>query len=557
MPFYKNERIQLYFFFFAITVAIYGITYKAGFTTDFMGWLHNFDNYSFSEVINSEPNHIKSFYQFTHLLMYGMTFLFRLSGLPWFILFSGLFAFNAYSVFMIFNKIMENVGFEKNRVVPLFGVLFFILSPYQAEVMVWRASFHYLTGFAMMLSVVRLALAYTENPKPKYIYWAIIIFVCSCFSLEYFLFTPFVVLIFLGFSWLMKTNQLTNKPTNQLTNKLKYFVGIPLAFDALYFSVHHAITGKWFAHGRDATNLHLLSVHSFSTYGKYFVKELLFVRYLKVETKEKIFAFIDTPYIGWFILFIGLSIIVRGVFNFTKISAHLKLLFLNLALFSLLLVPVFSIFFSWILLSENDRYCYIPSAFLFMAFAIALSRLPKIIFYAVSIAYFLLSSYLLIKTNRIWQQSEKIVSNISKSFNYWETEEVYILNAPDNYSGIPMFRMNNDTSGVVEAAEVYQKRKFKGRAFDVLQYNMTSPTDGVSVQKISQDTIKVTLNQWGNWWWKYGIGCGDYETADYKVKIDNDCGRCYTLIMKNRKLGRVFLYQTGNELKEIIIPDTK
>ena len=524
-----------------------------------MGWLHNFDNYSFSEVINSEPNHIKSFYQFTHLLMYGMTFLFRLLGLPWFILFSCLFAFNAYFVFMIFNKIIEDVGFEKNFMVPLFGVLFFMLSPYQAEVMVWRASFHYLTAFAMMLSVVRLALAYTENPKPKYVYWAIFIFACSCFSLEYFLFTPFVVLIFLGFNHLTQknklinqsTNQLTNKPTNQLTGSIYSFVCIPLAFDALYFSVHHAITGKWFAHGRDATNLGIFSVQSFSTYGKYFVKELFFVRYLKLETKEKFFAFIDMPYISLFILFIGIGIIVWGVFNFTKTSAYSKLIFLNLALFSLLLVPVLSIFFSWILLSENDRYCYIPSAFLFMAFAIALSRLPKIIFYAVSIAYLLFSSYLLIKTNRIWWKSEKIVSNISKSFNSWEAEEVYILNAPDNYSGVPMFRMNNDTSGVVEAAEVYQKRKFKGRAIDVLQYNITSPTDGVSVQKISQDTFVVTLNQWGNWWWKYGIGCGDYETADYKVKIDNACGRCYTLVMKKRKSGRVFLYQTGNELIEI------
>ena len=566
MPFYKNKNLQLYLFFFAITTAFYGITYKAGFTTDFMGWFHNYDNYSFSEVINSEPNHIKSFYQFTHLLMYAMTFLFRLSGLPWFILFVGLFSLNVYFIFTIFRKLFNDLKLENGFAVAMFGVLFFMLSPYQAEVMIWRASFHYLTGFAMMLGIVTLALKYSENPKLLYVYWAIGIFICSSFSLEYFLFTPFVVLIFLIFKAWTNDFRLSiwfnnfKNPKSKIQNpkSINYFVGIPLLIDALYFIVHRAITGKFFAHGRDMTNLSILSLNSFSTYAKYFVKELFFLRHLKHETKEKIFSFLDTPYVAWIIIFVGIGIVVLGLINFSKISARAKLLLLNFSLFSVLLVPVMSIFFSWILLSENDRYCYMPSAFLFMGLSIALSRLPKILFYTIAGAYLLFSSYLLIKTNRIWWKSEKIVSNMSKTFHSWEATEIYVLNAPDNYNGVPMFRVTNDTSGVVEAAEVYQKRKFNGKAIDVLQYNMTTPSDGVEVKVISPDTLVVTLNQWGNWWWKFGIGGGDYETTDYKVKTDfSNCNKCYTLIMKNRKPGRVFLYQTGNELKEVIIKNEK
>jgi hypothetical protein len=542
----KNSPFKTFFLFFALTVLLYGNTYKAGFVTDFMGWLSNFDHYSFKAVLNSEANNIKSFYHFTHLLMYGMTAVFGRSGLPWFLLFSALFSLNAYLVFRLFIKIFEALGVENGRIIAWIGVLAFVLSPYQAEVMVWRASFHYLTAFAMMLGIVNLSLAYLENPLPKYVYWATGIFICSVFALEFFLFTPFVVALLMTFWWLNFPNSFNLKKV------ILGFVLTPLSIMGVYFISHYFIRGEWFAHGRGAANLNLLSLNSFSTYGKYVLKELFFVRYFTPAVKHKIFNQMDSPSLAWVISIVLIAITALGLLYFKRYSPKNKALFFSFSVFSLLLVPVLNLYFAWELLSENDRYGYMASAFLFMAFTLVLSQLPKPVFYGLSLMYLLISSYFLLKTNRLWHASEKVYSSLTESFHWWEAEEVLVLNAPDNYQGIPLFRVYENDSGIREAAEVYNKRPVKAKMLDVLQYNLTSPTDGANVRVESDSVLVVSLNQWGNWWFHKGIGAANYETADYQVKIDfNGCGRCYKLILKNRKANRVILFQNAGALKEV------
>jgi hypothetical protein len=545
----KNSPLKIYILFFTLTLGVYGTTYKAGFVTDFMGWLYCFDHYPFSAMLNSEANNIKSFYHFTHLLMYCMTAVFGRSGLPWFLLFSALFSLNAYFIFKLFIKIFEKLGVKNGEIVAFVGVLAFILSPYQAEVMVWRASFHYLTAFAMMLGYVHLVLKYLESPLPKYIYWAMGIFMCSVFALEFFLFTPFVVAVLLAFWGLAFTNDFINKFTKRTFG---WFVFTPLSIIGIYFIFHRAIRGEWFAHGRGAANLQLISLESFSTYGKYALKELFFIRYLPFSVKFKIFSALDNPSVSWGISTLLMGISTLGLYYFKGFSAKNKSLFLCFGLFSLLLVPVLNLFFAWELWSENDRYGYMASAFLFMGFALVLSKLPKSVFYAFSIGYLLLSGYWLLKTNRIWWKSEKVYSQLTDSFHWWEADEVLVLNAPDNYAGIPMFRVYDADSGIREAVEVYTKRLIKAKMLDVLQYNMTSPTDGANVRVESDSVLVVTLNQWGNWWFRNGKGASAYETNDFLVKPDfNGCGRCYKLVLKNRKANRVILFQNGGVLKEV------
>lgn len=542
----KNSPFKTYILFFTLTVLVYGLTYKAGFVTDFMGWLYNFDHYPFKAVLNSEANNIKSFYHFTHLLMYGMTALFGKQGLPWFLLFSALFSLNAFWVYRLFIKIFDALALENGQIIATIGILCFMLSPYQAEVMVWRASFHYLTAFAMMLGIVHLALLYVKNPLPHYAYLAIGIFLCSAFALEFFLFTPFVVLILLAF-WAL------NFPHSfDVKKALMWFVFTPLSIIGLYFIFHYNLRGEWFAHGRGAANLNIVSPEGFATYSKYVLKELFFIRHLPHLTKQKIFSACEIPTLSWAILFTVLAISVLGLAYFKALSAKNKALFLSFCLFSLLIIPVMNLYFAWELFSENDRYCYMASAFLFMGFALVLSKLPRVLFYALSISYLLFSSYLLMKTNRIWWKSEKVYSHLVENFHWWEADDILILNAPDNYAGIPMFRVYGSDSGIREAVEVYHKRTLKARTIDVLQYNLTSPTDGAHVEVDSAGILIVTLNQWGNWWFRNGIGASDYETDDYSVKTDfKGCGRCYRLILKNQKANRVILFQNGNELKEV------
>ena len=546
LSFYKNTLFQQYACFLILTLLVYFNTRQAGFVTDFLGWQSDFDNNSAWAVINGDRYNIKSFYHFTHILMYAMTSVFRLNGTAWFLLFSSLFALNGLFVFRLFIYLFNKLEIPHSTAIAIIGVLFFMLSPYQAEVMVWRASFHYLTGFAMMLSFVHLALQYVDNQQVKYWVWAMAIFFCSIFSLEFFLFTPFVVLILMVFLYL-------NFPQSfDLKNVLIRFVGIPLSMIVGYFILYRLTHEKWIAHYGSKNHTALISPESFATYGKYVAKYLGFIRHFKHTTKETIFGYFSTPSVSWLILIVVLSIAVLGLVLLKKMNNRNRLIFLNFGLFSLLIAPVMTLYFSYTLLTENDRYGYMASAFLFMGLALILSKLPRFLYYGIAIFYLCLSTYLLLKTNRNWYKSEKVFTHLVKEYNYWDAAEVLILNAPDNYAGMPMFRVLAEESGVKEAIEIYQHRKMNTRMIDVAQYNMTTPDDGAHVRVDSANQMMVIFNQWGNWWWRAGKGATNYENDLYKIKFDyNGCGNCYQLTFKNNKPRSVLLFQVGNQFKKV------
>lgn len=542
----NKTNIRHFLLFFFLTTILYFNTRNAGFVTDFLGWQSNFDNLPFLSVINGDAYNIKSFYHFTHLLMYPMTAIFRLSGMPWFLLFASLFAFNAYMIFKIFLQLFTNWKIKNAYIIALIGVLMFIVSPFQSEVMVWRASFHYLTSFAMILIIVDLSRRYIEQPLNKYAVIATLIYLCSVFSLEFFLFTPLIVLVLVVFQRLNNPNFPNIKAT------LWRFVGVPFLMMGGYFVLYRLTHEKWIAHYGSKNHTQLLSPEAFATYAKYVVKYLGFIRYFKHSIKESFYAFWATPSVSLLVMVVVLLMAVGGLIFFNKLSAHNRLIYLTFALFSLLLAPVMTLFFSYVLLNENDRYGYMASAFLFMGFSLFLSKLPKTLYYTLAAIFIIISTYFTIKNVQYWAKSEKLMSLLIQNYKWWETTKtVYVLNAPDSYEGMPMFRTFGDDSAVAEALQLNQQRTLKAPIVDVAGYNMTAMDNGAHVRVDSLNQVFVTFNQWGTWWWHKGNGASNYETDDYHVQFDyKGCGNCYKLRFKNNKQ-RLLLFQTGDTWKEV------
>jgi hypothetical protein len=543
----KCFTLKLYAFFWLTLFGIYWQTHNAGFVTDFYGWMTNFDTLSFADCINGTNYNIKSFYQVTHLVMYALTYLFRMTGLPWYVVFVSLNALNVVFLYKLFTKIASKLQIENAETITFLGLLMFVSSPYQAEVMVWRASFHYLLGFGFMLSILLLFLNYMEEPKLKHWLGAMLIFIISIFSIEYFLFTPFILLVFILFWYLNAFKKYNFKDL-----LLRFFV-LPLLLVGAYFLMYKTANGKWVAHYGASSENGLFSLNSFSTYGKYVFKHLFFIRYLEHAEKETVFNFFNTPSVSVIVLGLIMAASVLGIVYFKKLSAKGRLLMLNFGFFSILLVPVLNLFFSTLLLNENDRYGYLPSAFLMFGLALGLSYLPKKLFYFSSIGYILLSSFLLLKTNRMWFHAENIRHNLVQNYHWWEGENIVFLNVPDDIRGMYIFRSPSEISGLAESVEIEHQRKIKARTFDVAQYNLTSINDGVSVKMPSRDTAIVTLNQWGNWWWRNGKGASNYENDVFKVQFDyNGCGNCYRLILKDTTVKNTLIYQVGYEMKEVV-----
>ena len=90
--------------------------------------------------------------------------------------------------------------------------------------------------------------------------------------------------------------------------------------------------------------------------------------------------------------------------------------------------------------------------------------------------------------------------------------------------------------------------------YDIFQYNMTTPDDGVKVEQIGPMQLKVTFHQWGNWWHRNGIGASSYENEYYKAEtLDYP----YQVTFKQFPEGSVIIYQDGKDWKEFKLDSEK
>ncbi len=538
-----------FLFFLVLTLAFYFDTRAAGFVTDFLGWQFCFQHDDFWQILHASNRGIKSFYHFTHLQMWILTRLFGDSQWAWWIVFSSLHAFNAILIFHFFKKMSNIVSFKNDLEIYFLVSLLFLLSPIQTEVLVWRASYHYLTGFAMQWLFLNSLLKYLETSDKKYVIWANIIFFLSLFSLEFFLFTPFVAIGILIFYKLCKSADALF--LNQLRNAALRFVGIPFVFILGYFVTYKLTYGVWIAHYGGKSYANLFSFSTVSTFGKYLIKHLALVRY--APNGIKIFDILggSLGFVGIVIL-LFLTLLFLGLFYFKRLGNALKVSIFSFFTGILLLMPVLTWYFSVVGLVENDRYGYFASPFLFLFVLVLLHRLPKTAMVSIGFLYLSFHIFYLLETTNLWFLSGKTFSNLIKKYERSkESDEILILNLPDAMRGVPMFRIYRYGSAFKDAytsSFLPTKIDSAQKIYDVMRYGMTNGDNSVHVIVDSPDTIRVKFNQIGTWWVSPVWGENDYENESFKVKTNWDS---YTLTLKPTTNRRKLLFQVTDHWKTV------
>ncbi|MCW3120822.1 MAG: hypothetical protein JWQ38_314, partial [Flavipsychrobacter sp.] len=167
---------------------------KAGFVTDYTGWLDQVKNHAFREYINRTNFHAVSMYQVTQLTTYVFYKLFGINAWLWHLLFITLHTINACLLYIFSRSLLYDAGVANNRTIPLIGVLLFCVSPYLSEVIVWEPAFHFLTGLMFILIILRCVQLYVHSGSGKYIGFALLVYLASLFTLEVFYITPWLVL---------------------------------------------------------------------------------------------------------------------------------------------------------------------------------------------------------------------------------------------------------------------------------------------------------------------------------------------------------------------------
>ena len=527
----------LFVFFFLLVLLIYYPALQAGFVTDFYGWQDKFNHGTYADALKTFGWHANQ--QFGSLCSFVIYKLFDLNGWGWYLLFSFMHALNGWLLFQLSRKLLEKQAVKNASLISAIAGLLFLLSPYAAEVLVWKVCFHYLLSGFFLLAILSWLIRYLETSK-TFILWIIHgLFALSLFTLEMAFITPLMICVVMVW-W----NSIEKVP-HAAGTILRLLVPQILLITGFLF-LNKITLHDWMGHYGTETHLKFKLTEVLSNYFGYFLKYLFFTRYLDFAVALKIYK-VAEPVTGQVILTLCAAGLLALFFLFyKKLSPQIKAAGWCWILFSIAFIPVLTLYFVRLLNGENDRYGYIASMFFWMMMVVLLSSFPMKIFVPLNVVLIGISIFLLVKTVRWWSESNHIYYSLLNDFRWYDRDQVMVLNIPDNYHGLYMYRIYRDPSALKEGLELIRRKPFAGDMHDVVNFNMMTPADGVHVRKDSANAITLQFNQWGNWWWREGVGAGDYENEIYKVHIDGDCHIQFKHLMPNHAL----IYQVGDRWQE-------
>ena len=522
-PGWRSFAILLFF-----TLLLFSPVYGAGFVTDFLGWIDCYQDTSLLEAHTCFG--VKGLYYVPFILLYTFSALFGFTALPWFLAFAGFHALNGYLLMRMLSTLGKLYSVKTTGLFLYVSALLFLVSPYQVEVVAWKACFNYLSACAFLLLTIHYYARYLISGKSKFLFFSMGILMVSLFNIEFALVLP----VILAWMHLMRPG---SRPGLKGLKSLGLIAGVILVF----LFINSFIIGKYVGHYElDYDMLNPLALASAEL--KYLIKTLGYFRFTPYLIQEQVYGAVSSPIAGGIFLLILIGAIVYVLARRLRLSnGKLYVAFLTGSAL-ILILPVAHLYFYFLQFSENDRYTYLALAFLMPALTYSLLSIKHLAGKVLLSIYGTVGLALCIMMCMIWKDSQKIYSTLIETFTWHESDEVYLLNVPDNYRGTFMLRNIGADSALEEVIRLLAGKN-TGKFYDVAQYNMATPTDGVSVEKVGTDSIKVEFNQWGNWWWRNGMGALFYKNDKYKMTPN---GQHYIMELKDVSSTAAFIYFDGS-----------
>jgi hypothetical protein len=527
--------------FILTSLALYWPTRDAGFVMDWLGWQAAYNRAGWAGVPGSFG--YPGLHPVLHLGNYLLYWLFGANSPIWYGVFAIVHGLNAWLLFRLALRLPVHAPAGRTLFVAFTAGVLFLLSPYAAEVVVWRVCLHYLLALLFAQMAMHRTLDYLHSGKRRD-WWQIqLFFALGLFSFEWSLVVPVLLLI------LVVTRHFSPRSDAPLMPLLGKLFAPQAGLLALYFLINKLRIGDWVGHYGAETHLNFQPRVILATMFKYVVKQFGFARHWEHAEKTRLFDGLEAGWPFW----LGAGLLVLGALVwlvfFRRANARIQWAGAAFAWFFVALLPVSNLYFCYLQLSENDRYGYFATGFGWLGFALLLSFLPKIPARLIMLALLVLSLHLLAGTNRYWAASEQLYNDLVQDFRWYDRDEVIILASPDNYHGVFMLRIIGQPNGFNEALEMRRGRAFAGNMWEVAQFNVSNPSDGVKVEKEKGKLLyKVSFRQDGNWWWRNGIGATDYENDRYLFRMKE---WHVEVELKEKRPKTVVIYPDGGKWVEV------
>ncbi len=497
-----------------ITLAgwLYWPALEAGFISDFTGHQMLFENGAALGWWNSYGWHGNQPVLFG--LMNAWYHWFGIQPLPWYWLFIGFHAANALLLGLLGYRVWERAA-DASLVIPSALVLsvFYVIHPYQTEVVVWKVCLHYLISTAALFGA--LLLLFRLQPLTDLKQWIILhtAFLVALFSLELALVYP----VILGLSvWWWGSELGWSK--NQI-NRLWLRIGIPQFTLILgYFLLNKSRMGVWVGHYGDDVHLRFSIKDLAGNALNYLVKYLAFSRDWAHEAKAEI-ADLPTSHPAFVVITLGLLLAIYIVLlvRHRRLTRLQRTTLWASGLYPLALAPVLSLYFAWIGYVENDRYGYLAAAFFLLAVQSVLLHLPKWLLLATWIGLLTLQFNLSRANIHRWRDSQRLFQALLDDWRWTDAQEVFVLGVPDNYQGISVFRSFVPGESLRDGLRWTAKKQGIGPILEVAAFQVTDLSDGLEVSQLDSVTWAVDFRQWGNWFLRKGLGASDFQENGYQV----------------------------------------
>ncbi len=531
--------------FLLITLITYFPTIGSGFVFDFVGWQRLYDQGSFTDIINCFG--YKGNQQVYHLFFYTIYYFFHLKGLPWYFVFCALHAFNGWLLFVWMRQVTHDWGISIPFVFILLTILVFLIHPYCVEPVAYKACVQYLISLSAILGLLILVPRYIIKGEVRYLWMSVGIYFLSLFAIEISYVTPIVLSLYLWMYSRIPPANYFSKP-----RAIQVVISVWLLL-FLCLLINKFTLGAWVGHYGTAVHFNFDPMGMISTETKYLVKHLTDARMFSFSIKNFLFdQLLSNTMATSLFLFTGLLVISLYLFRSKSWKRKWHLVFFALAASLIYTLPVSNLFFYHLDVGANDRFSYVPLVFAWVFVAALIADVAK---KAVIPAFSMLLVLQLFWQQKIihyWHESTIVLHSLKTDYRWRDASHVFVLNSPDNYKGVWMTTMIRINSGIDELIDHQTNRENKGIMYDIYQFNMNSPNDGVKVEQTGPMQLKVTFNQWGNWWHLYGIGATPYENEYYKAEV---LDYPYQVTFKQFPPGSVIIYQDSMKWKEFVLKE--
>jgi len=533
-----------YVLFPVLSLVWYLPTYQYGIASDFIGWVYKYKAGDFSDILNCFG--YNGLHQVFHFINYSFFSIFGINKVAWYIWFALLHGINASLLFYFLKQWKKKWSFEAKHIEWYVAILF-LISPYQVEVVTWKACMHYLLSMMSLMYGFILLINFLTGGSNRTLWTMHALFFASLFVLEINLSAPFMFLAFV-----LCDHFVTNCESSLKDKILKIF--LPQAGLILtYFIMNKLILGDWVGHYGSEEHLEVGITEVIGHGWTYFAKYLGFVHMLSYELKDSIYKSISSGPVVYAILFLLLITFGFAVRKFKNLDRRLHFSGTALVMFFMALVPVLSLFFYYVTPYINDRYSYYASPFFFIFLTSLFYFLSSNWRYACLILYVILnlvhSRNMIENTARAAQGMDYMLQNLP--CEDMAGKEVFLLALPDNFGGNYFYRaFTDDAETFTKSLDLfYPQHECQVRSWhNPAQYNMNYSSDAINAHFVDDQTIKVFIAQNGTWFWRKGIGLTDYENEHFRVELK---GWYYLLHLKNRNDNQVFYKPYGAEWRKV------